>query len=228
MFPKNILSSVCTDLTLEKAKENLKEECKLITQKDSPLKNNLNDKINDEESINNGTVLKETFASSFTENENSDDEELRKWREKKLQELKKKAELKKDGVYLEITEKDFLPTVLKSDCVVCHFYEQNFKRCEILDKHLIRLANIHLTTKFIKVEAKNCPFFIDKLHIKVLPSLVLFIGGVAVHTSIGFEDFGNRDDFRTKDLEKFLYKMKLLRTMEYSEDEEEISDDKYF
>lgn len=42
-----------------------------------------------------------------------------------------------------------------------------------------------------RVEAKNCLFFMNKLNIKVLPSLCLFIDGVLVKTCIGFEDFGS-------------------------------------
>lgn len=139
--------------------------------------------------------------------------------------------MKKDGVYIEVSEKDFLPTVLKNHSVICHFYDETFKRCQILDTHLIKLANVHLRTKFIKVEAKKSLFFVNKLNIVVLPSLCLFIGGIHIYTSIGFEEFGNRDNFTTTELEKFLFKKNVLSNMEYSEnadcneeDDEELKD----
>ncbi|VWU49037.1 phosducin-like protein 2, putative [Hepatocystis sp. ex Piliocolobus tephrosceles] len=213
MFPKNKLTDICTSLTLTKAKDDIKKE-----------RNIVNEQNEFEQSV---CVLNELEKNHDEKNttlvdENSDDEEIRKWREKRLMQLKKKMELKKDGVYIDVDEKDFLPYVLKNCCVVCHFYDNDFKRCHILHTHLIRLANIHLGTKFIKVEAKKCLFFMNKLSIKVLPSLCLFIDGVLVQTCIGFEEFGNRDDFKTKYLEKFLFKKKVIRSMKHEESDEEV------
>ncbi|ANQ07085.1 Uncharacterized protein PCOAH_00013460 [Plasmodium coatneyi] len=209
MLPKNKLSDICTAITLEKAKENLTNEYKLGNEKNRSKEQRTQ------------LVDAEKGEEISPQDENSDEEEIRKWREKRLTQLKKKQELKKDGVYLEICEKDFIPTVLKNSNVVCHFYDNSFKRCDILHGHLIKLANIHLATKFIKVEAKNCLFFMNKLNIKILPSLCLFINGVLLKTCVGFEDFGNKDTFKTKDLEEYLFKKKLISNMEYSDDDEE-------
>ncbi|SCN45245.1 phosducin-like protein, putative [Plasmodium malariae] len=213
MIPKNKLTDICATLTLEKAKENLANERKFVEEKRQHVDNGLHGQWMDEQ--------KDVKSSSLT-NENSDEEEIRKWREKRLTQLKKKQELKKDGVYIEISEKEFIPTVLKNYNVVCHFYDSSFKRCNILHTHLIKLANIHLATKFIKVEANNCQFFMNKLNIKILPSLCLFIEGVLIKTCIGFEDFGNKDNFKTKDLEGFLFKNKLINNMEYNESDEDV------
>ncbi|CRG99218.1 phosducin-like protein, putative [Plasmodium relictum] len=212
MTPKNKLTNICAALTLEKAKEDIEKEYKIVKEK--------NQNINyepDDQSLNEGKEVKNAVLY-----ENSDEEEIRKWREKRLMEFKKKKELKKDGVYIEISEKDFLPTVLKNYSVICHFYDNTFKRCEILHSHLIKLANIHLAVKFIKVEAKNCLFFVKKLSINTLPSLCLFIDGVLAHTCVGFENFGNNDNFKTKDLERYLFKKKVISNMEYTESDEEI------
>ncbi|CAD2099268.1 phosducin-like protein, putative [Plasmodium vinckei petteri] len=219
MNPKNKLTDICTSLTLEQAKKDITKECKLVKEQDKYpgdilSKNTLDQNINPLNS-------NESMTNKTKSDENSDDEEIRKWREKRLMQLKKRQELKKDGVYIDVIEKDFIPTVVKNACVVCHFYDNNFKRCHILHTHLIKLANIHLATKFIKVEAKNCLFFMNKLNIKVLPSLCLFIDGVLVKTCIGFEDFGNKDEFKTKDLELFLFKKNLIRNTEYNESDEE-------
>ncbi|KOB60772.1 hypothetical protein PFHG_02504 [Plasmodium falciparum HB3] len=210
MIPKNKLSDICTTLTLEKAKEDIEKECKLVEKKKQ--------KHDDEK--DEGLIVDGNEENNV--GENSDEEEIRKWREKRLMEFKKKRELKRDGVYTEVCEKDFLPCVLKNNNVVCHFYDNSFKRCDILHSHLIKLANKHLATKFIKMEAKNCLFFMNKLNIKVLPSLCLFIDGVLIHTCVGFEDFGNNDNFKTKDLEMFLYKKKIINNMECSDSDEDI------
>lgn len=45
--------------------------------------------------------------------------------------------------------------------------------------------------------SQDCPFFVDKLKIRTLPCLVLFVGGVAVDRVVGFEPLGGVDDFPT-------------------------------
>lgn len=44
---------------------------------------------------------------------------------------------------------------------------------------------------------QDCPFFVDKLKIRTLPCVVLFVGGVAVDRVVGFEPLGGADDFPT-------------------------------
>jgi len=67
------------------------------------------------------------------------------------------------GKYDEITEEDFLPTVTKIKFVMCHFYHKDFERCKIFDMHLKNLSMKHTETKFVKLDAEKCPFFIAKL-----------------------------------------------------------------
>ncbi|SBS84456.1 phosducin-like protein, putative (PhLP2) [Plasmodium ovale curtisi] len=222
MIPKNKLTDICATLTLvillnnaymflcEKAKEDFTKEC----AGERAQNQHHHEHANNEQYGHCSKKQKDATSSGLLTDENSDDEEIRKWREKRLMQLKKKQEMKKDGVYVDISEKEFIPTV-------CHFYDNNFKRCEILHSHLIKLANIHPCTKFIKVEAKNCLFFMNKLNIKILPSLCLFIDGVLTKTCTGFEDFGNKDEFKTKDLEMFLFKKKLISNMELNESDDE-------
>lgn len=88
-----------------------------------------------------------------------------------------------------------------------HFYHPDFRRCQLMDKHLtvhlsssfnlplfsepvlIRLlyqtlAAKHLRTKFIKVDVANVPFLVVKLDVKVLPCVISFIDGVAKDKSV--------------------------------------------
>ena len=79
-------------------------------------------------------------------------------------------------------------------CVV-HFYHSNFKRCEIMDKHLAvrdwfrlccfllltyiqKLAPKYFSTRFLRVFVENVPWLVEKLGIKVLPCVIVFIDGV--------------------------------------------------
>ncbi|WBY55738.1 phosducin-like protein 2 [Plasmodium yoelii yoelii] len=85
MNPKNKLTDICTSLTLEQAKEDITKECKLVKEqnkypKDILSKNQLDQNIN--------------APNSNEIDENSDEEEIRKWREKRLMQLKVKNEKK--------------------------------------------------------------------------------------------------------------------------------------
>lgn len=102
-------------------------------------------------------------------------------------------------------------------CVVCtentvlHFYHNNFERCKIVDKHLTLLAKQHFETKFCKINAEKTPFFVQKLQIKVLPTIVCFRDGIAVDRVVGFDELGQSDDFPTSVLAKRLATVKMLR-----------------
>jgi len=67
--------------------------------------------------------------------------------------------------------------VTKSKYTVCHFYHPDFERCKIVDKHLAILATKYLPTRFIYLNAVKSPFFVDKLKIQMLPTIVFFKDG---------------------------------------------------
>jgi thiol-disulfide isomerase/thioredoxin len=120
-------------------------------------------------------------------------EKRRKTAESKREGLAKKIKVERYGNYTEIIETEFLDTMLKNDKVVCHFYHKDFERCKIIDKHLDIIAKNHRETMFVKINAEKTPFFTEKLNIRVLPTIILFVKGKAIHRFIGFEDFGMND-----------------------------------
>ena len=85
------------------------------------------------------------------------------------------------GEYREIVESEFLPTVTKHKFAAVHFYHREFERCKIMDQKLQRVAFKHDEVKFVKLNAEKAPFFVTKLQIRTLPTVVLFINGVAKH-----------------------------------------------
>ena len=88
--------------------------------------------------------------------------------QKELERMKEDAKKKKEiaaqkakekyGQYREIIETEFLDTMLKNKRVVCHFYHNDFERCKIMDKHLIKIASEHPETLFVKINAEKTPF----------------------------------------------------------------------
>ncbi|CDJ38415.1 hypothetical protein, conserved [Eimeria tenella] len=75
-----------------------------------------------------------------------------------------------------------------------------------MDKHLEILAKVHVETRFFKLNAEKAPFFSAKLRVWQLPTLALFRSGVSVHSIIGFAELANKDNFKTKTLERLLKK----------------------
>ncbi|KAI3450991.1 hypothetical protein Pfo_007656 [Paulownia fortunei] len=156
-----------------------------------------------------------------------DDPELEKLHADRIAALKKEAEKRQElkmqghGECREITEADFLSEVTGSEKVICHFYHREFYRCKIMDKHLKSLAPRHFTTKFIKLDAENAPFFVTKLAIKTLPCVILFRKGVATDRVVGFQDMGGKDDFSTRTLEILLLKKGIIEENKREEEDDD-------
>ncbi|KAF9653388.1 thioredoxin-like protein [Thelephora ganbajun] len=106
------------------------------------------------------------------------------------------------GQYTEITdEKEVIRTSANEPRCVIHFFHRDFKRCEIMDKHLAALAPKYFSTLFIQVLVENVPWLVERLDIRVLPCVMCFVNGVSTDKIIGFEALGNTDAFQTATLE---------------------------
>ncbi len=123
--------------------------------------------------------------------------EREKDREYREEEERTKKENLWYGEYTEIVEQEFLPYVTKAEFSAVHFHHKDFERCKIIDKHLQQIASEHKECKFLKLDAEKTPFFVNKLAVKVLPTICLFKKGVLVDQIVGFEELGSRDDFKT-------------------------------
>ncbi|RIA93603.1 thioredoxin-like protein [Glomus cerebriforme] len=116
----------------------------------------------------------------------------------KLQEMSQNEH----GLYTEIaTEKELLKLTTNTKLCVVHFYHKEFRRCQIMDKHVSEIARRHFKTKFVKINVDNAPFLVEKLHIQILPCVIAFVDGISVDRIIGFEELGNTDTFTTAILE---------------------------
>jgi hypothetical protein len=158
------------------------------------------------------------------------DDFMAKLREKRIAELKKEQALKNkakhagQGEYSEIKEDEFIDTLNKSKHCLVHFYHKDFKNCLLVDKHLKIIAEKHMETRIVKLNAEKAPFFVSKLLVRTLPTVIAFIDGVVKCRLVGFEDFG-RDDFQTQEMEAwFRCRGMLKRTEEDEEDEQEAFD----
>jgi hypothetical protein len=106
------------------------------------------------------------------------------------------------GTYKELAdEKDFFEACKKSKNTVCHFYRDSTFRCKIVDKHLEELARKHMETRFVKINAEKAMFLVERLKIKIMPTIALIKDNKPVDYVVGFADLGNTDDFDTEMLE---------------------------
>jgi hypothetical protein len=87
--------------------------------------------------------------------------------DREIEKQKEKA-ARKYGDYKDISETEFLDTMLKNEAVVCHFYHNDFERCKIMDKHLKAISEVHHETLFTRINADKSPFFTTKLAVKVI------------------------------------------------------------
>lgn len=85
------------------------------------------------------------------------------------------------GSYTEVAnEKEFLKITTSTQKVICHFYHKDFRRCAIVDKHMQIVSQRHFQTKFVKIDATQCHFLVEKLAIKMLPCVICLNAGHVV------------------------------------------------
>jgi thiol-disulfide isomerase/thioredoxin len=104
-----------------------------------------------------------------------------------------------------VDETEFLPAVTGSRLVVCHFFSDEFFRCSVMDARLKDVARKHFGTRFIRINAPKAPFFVARLAVRMLPTVIMFIDGKVVDRLTGFEDLVPEgraaDDFTVAALE---------------------------
>lgn len=140
--------------------------------------------------------------------ETLDGDDLARIRQNRIEEMKRGAIQKVEwekaghGVYSELKdEKEFFEATKKSTQAVVHFYRESTFRCKIVDKHMEKLARQHNECKFMKIDAERSKFLVDRLKIKVIPTIALIKNHQTCDYIVGFQDLGNTDDFSTEMLE---------------------------
>ena len=167
------------------------------------------------------------------DNDADEDAELRRLREKRLRELQSQQRQKQEdvgkghGQYRNIVQDEFLKEVTSSMYTVCHFYHNDFEKCKVMDHHLEILAKRHVETKFVRMDAAKSPFFVQKLAIRTMPTLIFFVDGVAQDKLIGFEGLADdlpiyhEDEWKTIKLARLLAKAGMIKKENIVDDDEE-------
>ncbi len=122
-----------------------------------------------------------------------DDQALEAFRQRRLAEMKRTHAIvegnkaKGHGEVRTISQDEFLPECTGSKYVAVHFFHNDFERCKIMDHHLNIIAPLHLSCKFIRINAEKTPFFVAKLAIQTLPTLLVFKDGKTIDRLTGFD-----------------------------------------
>ena len=120
------------------------------------------------------------------------DEEIERIRMARIARMKKeKADEEKNlarghGEVSYITQDEFLPTVTGSIRCVVHFFHREFERCQVVDARLKTLAPLHVETRFARIDAEKAPFFIERLGVRVLPTILCFEEGKIIGSKVGY------------------------------------------
>lgn len=195
----NKMNQIATDLVVEKAVNDKMEEVRKSENQPNETETE-NHEEHGEENNNDALNLSNCSASS------GEKEVMRKYKEKieakcHFEGPESKGDRKElTGAYMEKNEKEFFELIeKKKDRILCHFFHENFIRCKLLDKYLTTTAYDHPETLFIKINVQLAPFIVTKLKIKVLPAIYFFKDGVVKDMIVGFEEFGNDDNFKKYD-----------------------------
>jgi len=138
----------------------------------------------------------------------NDEDALERIRAKRMKELKNAQDKRSEwlrnghGKLNEInSDKDFFEEAKSSKKLVVHFYRNTTLRCKILDEHLKVLAKQHVETKFLKLDVDKCNWIVQRLNIRIIPTMAIVLDGKTSGYLRGFEEFGGNDDFSTEMLE---------------------------
>mmetsp|Transcript_21266 Transcript_21266/g.35622 ORF Transcript_21266/g.35622 Transcript_21266/m.35622 type:complete len:293 (+) Transcript_21266:98-976(+) len=166
------------------------------------------------------------------EEDADEDPELRKIRELRLKQMKNLHNQKLEnigkghGQFREITQDEFIAEVTSSLTVICMFYHRDFPRCDIMEHHLQKLAKRHIESKFVKIDGNKAPFFVQKLMVRTMPTVVIFKDGVAVDKILGFEELaevmpeGEEDRWPTIVLARLLASKQAINAAAVVDDDE--------
>ena len=130
------------------------------------------------------------------------------------------------GQYRTITQDEFLPECTgSSKFVAVHFFHDDFERCKIMDFHLKIIVEQHFECKFLRIDAAKAPFFVAKLKIRTLPSLIVFEQGKDIGRLTGFEGLAlnakKPDEWHTGRLQEWLAGTGAIDYMRPSEEVDE-------
>lgn len=145
------------------------------------------------------------------------DDDLEAIRKRRMAQMKKDAEdrvmWKRNGhgTLQHITEKDFFARAKGTQRMVAIFFRPGTSRYSAdLNDHVAKIAEHHLETLFVTIDADKAPFLCEKLKIRVLPSLVLLKDSEIDKLLMGLGQLNPTGKSTTEEIEKRLFDLGIL------------------
>ena len=160
-----------------------------------------------------------------------DDEVLRRYKEKRIQEMKEFASKPHYGKLLELKKQDYIQEVTnapKGVYVVVHLYQEYIMDSKILDKILDSLAHRFILVKFMRIKANEC---IEGFKDKDVPAVIIYHDGNLIKQLIPASYyFGGAGNLSADKVEWILGSLKVLKSELENDpfDEEDNYDDNEF
>lgn len=112
--------------------------------------------------------------------------------------------MQKNGGLEEYKTEDEVILMTTEKTLIVHIYHPSFKKCELMNSVLRKIAPEFPHIKFASINVQNCPHMASSLRLKILPFLGFFKGGYFVDHLVGFEKLGNRDALEPADLIRYI------------------------
>ena len=141
-----------------------------------------------------------------------DDEVLKRYKEKRLKEMKEFASKPHYGKLLELKKQDYIQEVTnapKGVYVVVHLYQEYIMDSKILDKILDSLAHRFVLVKFMRIKANEC---IEGFKDKDVPGVIIYYNGNLIKQLIPANYyFGGAGNLSADKVEWILGSLKVLK-----------------
>ena len=138
--------------------------------------------------------------------EDFEDEFLKAYRQKRIEEMRKALEnVPKFGSLISLEKKDFIEAIDKEKPevkIIVHLYEDKVEACQSMNGCISCLAKEYPTVKFCKIKASDA-MMSKRFTVNGVPALLVYKNGELLGNFIRLSDeFG--DDFYATDVESFL------------------------
>jgi hypothetical protein len=142
-----------------------------------------------------------------------DDEVLKRYKEKRIKEMKELASRPHFGKLLELKKQDYIQEVTnapKGVYVVLHLYQDYLMDCKILDKIFDSLAHRFVLVKFMRIKANEC---VEGLKDKDVPAVIIYHDGQLLKQLIpATYYFGGAGKLSPEKVEWILGSLKVIKT----------------
>mmetsp|Transcript_20134 Transcript_20134/g.51890 ORF Transcript_20134/g.51890 Transcript_20134/m.51890 type:complete len:203 (+) Transcript_20134:53-661(+) len=149
--------------------------------------------------------------------ENMNEDDYARLRRQRLEHMKEQALEKEQwrrndhGTLQVITDqKEFFDACKKSKRCIILFYRTGNKWCDVLTDHFRALASRHMEAKFMKVDAENSPFLVERLNVWMMPTIICTKEGKVHRQFNGLSEIDPSGKFETASLEFALHNSEML------------------